>query len=142
MTPPTEIKRVLREAGLEVYRTEGGEVHLAERVRENLIMDSGVRVAGGSDGMVVALITRAQQRDFPGERPEELFERARKVAAPVLAEGYRETRAFVTATRDPGDATRTLDHSYEVRFEKAAGDLEAALGEVRRLLAFDKTARR
>src|SRR5207244_5055024 len=109
---------------------------------ENAMRGSGLRVLGTADCLLVALVTLSQQRDFPGDRPEELFERARQVAAAVLAEGYRETRAFVTATRDPSDATRTLDHSYEVRFEKAAPDLDAALGELRRLLSFEKTARR
>ncbi len=137
---PSEIKRALREAGFEVYRTEGGEVHVAERVRENLIMDSGVRVVGAPGA--VALVTRAQQRDFPDDGPEQLFDRARRVALRALERGYREVRAFVTPMRDPGDPSRTLDHSYEVRFEKAVGDLPSALDEVRVLLSLDKMAKR
>ena len=137
--PPGDIKRALRDAGFEVYRTEGSEVQVAERVRENLIMDSGVRVMGEP---AVAFVTRAQQRDFPGDAPEQLFERARRVAQRALDRGYREVRAFVTPTRDPGDPSRTLDHAYEVRFELAVADIAAALGEVRGLLSLDKTAKR
>ncbi len=39
-----ELKKAIQQAGLEVYRTRGNEVHLAERPRENLIMDAGVSV--------------------------------------------------------------------------------------------------
>ncbi len=140
MIQASDIKRALREAGFEIYRTEGGEVHVAERVRENLIMDSGVRVVGPASA--VAFVTRAQQRDFPDDAPEQLFDRARRVAGRALERGYQEVRAFVTPIRDPGDPSRALDHSYEVRFEKAVADLAAALDEVRQLISLDKTAKR
>jgi hypothetical protein len=137
---PGEIKRALREAGFEVYRTEGNEVHLAERVRENLIMDSGVRVIGPDLG--VAVVTRAQLRDFPGDAPEQLFARARGMAQGMAERGYREMRAFVTPVRDPSEPSRTLDHWYEIRFEKPVGDVATVLEEVRLLQSLAKTAQR
>lgn len=133
----SELKRALREAGFEIYRTDAGEVQLAERVRENLIMDSGVRVSEGPE-LTVAVVTGAQQRDFQGEAPEQLFERARRSAAPLVARGYREVRATVTAVRDPGDPSRTLDHRYEVRFEKRIAALPAAIEELRALLGAER----
>ena len=40
-------KKVLIDAGFEVFRTRGEEIVIAERPRENLIMDSGVRLRLG-----------------------------------------------------------------------------------------------
>lgn len=39
---PAELKRALIREGFEIYRTAGSFVVLADRVRDNLIMDSGV----------------------------------------------------------------------------------------------------
>src|SRR5262249_41968999 len=39
---PSELKKQLIAAGLEIFRVQGNRVHLADRVRENLIMDGGV----------------------------------------------------------------------------------------------------
>ena len=48
MTPtPADLKKTLVARGFEVYRTLGDQVVLADRVRENLIMDSGVAARPG-----------------------------------------------------------------------------------------------
>jgi hypothetical protein len=84
-----ELKRALVSAGFEVYRTQGAEVHLAERPRENLIMDAGVSVV--VDGPLrVRMVTRAQKNDFPGEDGERLTARARRQADAALARGFAE----------------------------------------------------
>src|SRR3954468_20336328 len=69
-SPPTpqQLKKALIAGGFEVFRTLPEEVVLAERVRENLILDSGVRVGPLGDGKVqVRLVLRAQKGDFPND---------------------------------------------------------------------------
>jgi hypothetical protein len=140
MLSTSDIKRALRQAGFEVYRTEGTIVHIADRVRENLIMDSGIRVDGGRD--VVVVYVRAQKRDFPGENEDELFGRARGLAEPALAQGYREARTFMTELLDPGNPERILDLWYQVQLEKAVESLAVAIDEVRFAHTLVKTSTR
>ena len=82
MPTAAEIKKALKEAGLEVYRTRGDVVYLADRVRENLLMDAGTFVRGGADvrgaDVRIGFIVRAQRNDFPNDAEEHLFERARR----------------------------------------------------------------
>jgi hypothetical protein len=154
MPTAVEIKKALKEAGLEIYRTRGDVVYLADRVRENLLMDAGtfVRVgraggdpqtpdpAGGSAPLAVGFVVRAQRSDFPNEGEEHLFERARRAAEPALGHGYREILAEVRKVKDPGDGERTLDTWCEVSFEKDVGDLAAAVVEARFALSLEKAA--
>jgi hypothetical protein len=139
MPTPAEIKKALIAAGFEVYRTRGDVVHVAERVRENLIMDSGVRVhAEGS----VAFVVRAQRSDFPNEPEEGMFERARKLGAAAVARGYQEVGQQMTRVPDPSDEGRTLDTWHEVSFQKPVASLDEAMAEVRFVLSLEKTASR
>jgi hypothetical protein len=140
VAPSSLIKRALKEAGFEVYGTQGDTVAVAERVRENLIMDSGIRVGGSR--LAVSFYVRTEQRDFPAEEDDALFARARKLGAAAIARGYEEQRAFVTRLPDPGDAERTLDNWYQVQFEKRVDDVELAIEEVRFAFGLQKTARR
>lgn len=140
MLPTADIKRALRGAGFEVYRTRGQEVHLAERVRENLIMDAGIRVRG--DDPCVYFYARAERSTFPGVNDDELFERARNCGSAALARGYEVGRTFVTHVTDPGDADHTLDSWYQVQFEKQVTSIEVALEEVRFAFGLSKTAKR
>ncbi len=78
---PSELKKLLSNAGFEIYRTAGDRVELADRVRDNLIMDSGVSVLAAGGELVVRFITRAQASEFTGESEEQLFERARLMGA-------------------------------------------------------------
>jgi hypothetical protein len=134
-----EIKKALKDAGLEVYRTRGDVVYLADRVRENLLMDAGtfVRAAGAP---TVGFVVRAQRTDFPNEADDRLFERARRVASIALDRGFHESIAEVRKVLDPGDGQRTLDTWCEVSFEKEVSDLDAAITEARFALAIEKAA--
>jgi hypothetical protein len=139
MPTSSDIKRALRKAGLEIYRTRGNVVHVAERVRENLIMDAGVRI---DQTYRVTFYVRAEKRDFPGEDDAALFDRARQLAAPALERGFEEQRTFVTELEDPSDPERKLDHWYQVQLEKVAGSIELAIEEIRFACALQKQAKR
>jgi len=138
MPTPAEIKKALTEAGFELYRTRGEVVHVAERVRENLLMDSGIFVHTGRG--TVGFIVRAQRTDFPGESETQLFERARALATLALERGYREVEATTRPIFDPGDGDRMLDTWCEVLFEREAQGVLAAMEEVRFALGFPKSA--
>jgi hypothetical protein len=137
VTPP-EIRKALLAAGFELYRTQGDQVHVADRVRDNLIMDSGVSV---STALNVRFIVRAQRSDFPNDATSKLFERARSLAATALARGYVETATVTNPMHDPADASRTLDTWYEITFEKATTSLADAMAEVGFAIGIEKAAR-
>src|SRR5512132_4026641 len=136
-----EMKKALVAAGLEVYRTRGEIICLADRVRENLIMDAGAFVGVG-EAMRVGVVVRVQASDFPCEAEAQLFERARAVAASAIPAGYREVSAQSQRVADPGDPLRTLDTWCEVQLEKPVADLAGAVDEARRAVAFDKAVSR
>jgi hypothetical protein len=136
-----ELKRALVSAGFEVYRTQGAEVHLAERPRENLIMDAGVSVLT-DEGLRVRMVTRAQKNDFPGEDLEHLTARARQQGEPALARGFVEHSLRERKLYDPGDGTKVLDTWLEIFFEKTMPALPEALDEVRFAMGLEKTAPR
>ena len=135
---PTEIRKALLAAGFELYRTQGDQVHVADRVRDNLIMDSGVSV---STSLTVKFVVRSQRSDFPNDATTMLFERARALAASAVARGYVETGTLTNPMHDPADPSRTLDTWYEITFEKAVTTLEEAMTEVGFALGIEKTAR-
>jgi hypothetical protein len=133
------IKRALIDAGFEVFRTRGDEITLAERPRENLIMDSGVRLRI-ADPFEVRIVLRAQKGDFPNEEEAQLFERVRRFASTSLPGGFAEVSTCVTRMTDPGDTDRVLDTFYEITFAKSATALPDALAELRAALAVEKRA--
>jgi hypothetical protein len=144
--PPTfqapsasRIKKALIEAGFEVFRTRTEEIVLAERPRENLIMDSGVRLRLG-DPLQVCVVLRAQKADFPNEDEAHLFERVRNLASGALAGGFAEVSTAISKVADPGDAERTLDTFYEITFMKPARDLDEAVAELRLAMDVEKRA--
>ncbi|HWA77124.1 MAG TPA: hypothetical protein VG937_32535 [Polyangiaceae bacterium] len=137
---PSELKKTLQARGFEIYRTTADEVVLAERVRDNLMMDSAVAARLG-EPLAVRLVTRAQSADFPGESPDGLFSRARKQAESAVLRGFRETGTKVVPIRDPGDRTRTLDTWYEVWFERSVSDVTELESELRIALSLEKSAR-
>jgi len=134
-----ETKKALVAAGLEVYLTRGDEVQVADRVRDNLIMDSGVSIHSGDD-LRVRIVVRAQRCDFPADSVQSLFDKARALGAGAVARGYRETETRSSPVRDPIDETRTLDTWYEVFFEKNVATLSDAIDEVRFAVSIEKAA--
>jgi hypothetical protein len=134
---PQEIKKAIVAAGLEVFRTRPDEVVLAERVRENLILDSGVRVRAAGE-LEVRVVMKVQQADFPGEPDEALFDRARALGA--RADGFVEVGTHTDTVSDPGGSQRTLDVVYEVTFAKPEADLDAAIATARTIMGIERTA--
>ena len=135
----SRIKKALVEAGFEVFRSRGEEIVLAERPRENLIMDSGVRLRV-AEPLEVRIVLRAQKADFPNEDDSRLFDRVRVLAAPALTDGFAEVSTAATKVNDPGDAERTLDTFYEITYAKAAPALESAIEVLRFALGLEKRA--
>jgi len=136
---PQQLKKALVASGFEVFRTLPEEVVLAERVRENLILDSGVRVAPLQDGRFqVRLVLRAQRADFPNDDESALFARVRKLAEPAMAQGFAEVSTAVTAVKDPADATRTLDTFYEVNLAHDVPTVEDAVPVLKFVLGLEK----
>jgi hypothetical protein len=142
MTPtPSDLKKTLVARGFEVYRTLGDQVVLADRVRDNLIMDSGVAVRPGA-ALAVRFVVRAQASDFPSANADDLYERARACAAEACGRGYAEVGVAAVPVRDPGDASSTLDTWYEVAFERPVGNDDELEHELRYALALEKTVAR
>jgi hypothetical protein len=138
MTPtPSELKKTLVARGFEVYRTLGDQVVLADRVRDNLIMDSGVAARPGAR-LAVRFVVRAQGSDFPSAQADDLFARARACAAEAVVRGYSEVGVAEVPIRDPGDATHTLDIFYEVAFERPVESEDELEQELRYALGIEK----
>lgn len=138
-----EIKKHLVGKGFLVYRCGAEDVMLAERVRDNLIMDASVGVIAG-EPLRVRFLARAQRNDFPWsqENPAALFERARRAVAAAAPEGFREVGTVTTPLLDPIDAAQVLDVWYQVVFEKDVTDLDEAVTAVRFAIALEKVALR
>jgi hypothetical protein len=132
-----ELKHTLLQAGFEVFRTLGSRVVLADRVRENLIMDSCVSVVC-EDALGVRVVIRAQGIDFPGETEEQLFERVLQHGAGLGQRGYQEVERSVVPMLDPSDPTKRLDTWYEVSFGRMLPTDHDLGGELQFALAFSK----
>lgn len=140
-TTPSELKKLLLAEGFEVYRTLSDQVVLADRVRDNLIMDSGVSARFGSEPSV-RFVVRAQGSDFPTESPPEILQRARSLASEAVTRSYLEVGAKSVAVEDPGDSSQTLDVWHEVAFEKTLFSDSELVSELRYALGLEKTAAR
>jgi hypothetical protein len=124
-----ELKKVLVQKGFQVFRTIGTQVILAERVRDNLVMDSGVSVVCGKR-LTLRVTVKAQASDFPRESEPELLSRARTLIGGIGTVGFDEVETAVVPIHDPGSPERQIDTCYEVTFERVGvdeADLEEAL---------------
>lgn len=136
---PQQLKKALVASGFEVFRTLAEEVVLAERVRENLILDSGVRVGPLPDGRIrVRIVVRAQRTDFPNDDEASLFARCRELAQTAFAEGFAEDATHVNAVKDPVDPDRTLDTFYELFLAREVAALDDAVPVLRYALSLEK----
>jgi len=138
---PQSLKKTLVADGFEVYRTSPNLIILADRVRDNLLMDSGVAIVHG-EPLVVRITFRARGAEFPGEGEQALYERARALAAPMKDRGYGEIGCTSVPVKDPGDPNRTLDTWYEVTYERRLAEEAELHPELRFALSLAKTAER
>jgi hypothetical protein len=134
-----ELKKALAQAGFVIFRTQGDDIILAERVRENLIMDSGVRLRAGSP-LAVRVVLRAQRGDFPSDGEARLFERVNQLAEPARKGGFEEVERNVAPVVDPTDPQRTLDTFYEITLARTADGLDSAIDGVRFAMGLEKMA--
>ena len=131
------VKQALIDAGLEIYRTRGQEIQVAERVRLH-IMDSGVRVHL-QDLLTVRFTARSQRSDFPRASADDLFEKVRgSVGSAASTRGYSEALANTVEVKDPVDDQKILDVWHEVTYEKPTADVDAVVDEVRWALDLEK----
>jgi len=119
---PRELKRALVAAGLEVFRTQGEEIHLAERQNVSL-MEAAVRVRGGEAPMVI-VVARAQRSDAVAAREDQLFELVRRRSATLVEAGFREVSAESREIRSVSDFAHVVDTWFEVTFARDASDIE------------------
>jgi len=138
--PPSTLKKSLLSEGFEIYRTAPNQITLADRVRDNLLMDSGVSVCEGP--LEVRVVLRAQASNFPGEGADGLYARARALSTELVGRGYAEVSAQAVPVADPGDRSRTLDTWYEVTYSVSVAGDAALYGELRVVLGLNKNAER
>ncbi len=134
-----QLKKRLLAEGFEIYRSAEASLRLADRVRENLIMDG--QVSAEVDPLAVVFVTRAQRSECGGLGEASLFESARQLGHPGLARGYSEESARTLEIPDPGDRSRVLDTWYEVSFRKLVAGTEELAEELRFALRLEKTVR-
>lgn len=143
---PKDLKRELVAAGFQIYRSEASQLQLAVRVRDNLIMDSGVsvqfdraQVLGDADTRFgVRCVFRSQQSDHAAETDEEGLARARALARQLEAAGYVECQTRVLPVENPSRPGHFLDTWREVVVEKSPLDWQALLAELAAVLHLTK----
>jgi hypothetical protein len=136
---PQELKQSLVAGGLEVYRTTGAEVRLAERPRENLILDSGVKVASEGSQFVVTVVFRAEKTAHPDLRDTGIFSRVAMSALLAEDHGFVETDRALKRIEDPSNPGRVLDTFYEITMVMGCNDIASALDLVRFALALERS---
>lgn len=131
-----ELKRSLVTAGLEVFRTRGEEVHLAERQNVQL-MEAGVRVRGGATP-AVTVVVRAQRNDAPSLAAELMFDAVCARAQGLSDAGYVEVSREAREIRSVSDTSQLLDVWFEVTLQRAVGSHDEAVSEARRAMAAER----
>lgn len=135
-----ELKKWLVSEGFQVYRTLASGVVLADRARENLILDSGVQVVGG-EPFAVRLTVRETMRERPGLDAEERFARLQQLAEGCLARGYRVVGRSTSAIPDPGNPSSVLDTWYELTLERKGLERACLAAELRYALEHNRSRR-
>ncbi len=134
-----ELKQHLVAEGFQVFRVIGSHVVLAERVRDNLIMDSGV-TAVCADPHAVRYVVRVRGSEHSTESEPALLARARQLGQSGVASGYAEVESAVVPVADPSDPEATLDTWYEVTYEKAGVPLAELPSELRQALGLARVS--
>jgi hypothetical protein len=140
VTVPTfDVARAaITDGGLEVFRVKDETIQLAERVRSHL-MDAGVSVSFGARPRIQFTV-RAQNSDFPGSAPDDMFGRVRHaVASRAEARGFAESDQRCRQIYDPVDDSRVLDVWYELTFSKDAHELVQLMDDLRFALGVKKS---
>lgn len=126
-----ELKKKLVASGFEIYRTLPDSIALVERVRENLILDSGIRVARTPTGFKIRVIFRAEGRGFPGESEEHVLERARVLSNQATERGFWAVEQSTVPQMDPSHPDVELDRFYEVTCERELHDFDETTAATR-----------
>lgn len=128
-----QLRKALEAAGLEIFRTRGDEVHLAER--HNLqLMEARVRVRRGVSGAVIVVL-HAQRSDAPQTDEAALFALIRDRATALLARGYVEQDAASRGITSVSDPDHLLDTWFEVTFARPVSSIDEAVAEARAAMA-------
>jgi len=131
------LKQAVVDAGLEIYRVNGTEIRIAQRVRVHL-MDSAVALALRETPQVHVTV-RIQRSDFPNAPAEVLFAKVREaVLQDAQARGFTELCAAARDITDPVDANHLLDVWHELTFAKPIVGLSAMIDDVRWALSVPK----
>lgn len=123
-----ETKRALRDAGFQVYDVKGDFISLAERVRDNLILHSGIAVRAAPPTLVVHL--RAQSTHFPGQSQDRVRAHAEDLAREFERRGYVVSGSSRTEVTDPSFPERTIDVVLGVTVERVCDNFAEVLSEV------------
>jgi hypothetical protein len=123
-----ETKRALREAGLQVYEVRDGCIALAERVRDNLILHSGIAVCPAT--WTVRVTVRAQSLHYPGQSQERIALQAEELGLPFQARGFSKLGASSHDVGDPSHPGRTIDVVHAVTFQRPCASWDEALEEI------------
>lgn len=133
---PKELRRVLLDSGLEVFRVKDDEVHLAER--QNLhLMEAGVRIRCG-ESYGVTIVARAQRSDAAARHADEQFAFVREGIREILAAGFVETGADSRTLYSVSDSTQVVDVWYEITVHREYSDLESMIAGVRHALSIER----
>lgn len=133
-----DLKRLVRNAGFQVYGTQGQQILLAERVRDNLILDSGISLS--PDPLSIIVTVRAQMIHFPGQPIEHAREFADRLGDAFLALGYTRERSETVAIQNPNQVGSTLDTVCEVVFQKALPSPDPIPTEIQLALDLARTS--
>lgn len=130
---PQDLKKKLLSEGVEVYRTLSTHVVVAERVRENLILDSQVRIFHG-ELFALEVVYRVEAHVFRGETDEQIFGRVTTLSAFATTRGFHEVSRAIVPITDPQSPASILDHFYEITMRKDGATWNDALAGLRELL--------
>lgn len=141
------LKRYLRQQGWDVFRTQADAVVLAERVRDNLILDSGIAVSFHeladaatplAEGYSIRVTVRAQNSHFPGAPEEQVRKKAEDLAAAFLALGYTQHSQHSQNLPDPNAPERKLDTLHAIQLERQESTEDGCAAALRAAFALPR----